>query len=90
MTRNEPLAYNAGVSAVLALALQCSKSIEPKLVEKPTRFNFAIGALTALADEGRALFVDVPGGPAPAPLAHARGPGRGGRRVVRHDTTGCS
>lgn len=76
MTRNEILAYNAGVSAVLALALRCSQTIEPKLTTKPTRYNFAIGALNALADEGHALLMAVPPGPSETdPLAHPHEPG---------------
>ena len=60
MTRDEAIAYNAGVHAVLALAVRSAAAIEPLLVNKPTRYNFAHGALLALADEGRALVKDVP------------------------------
>ncbi|WP_158811080.1 hypothetical protein [Beijerinckia sp. L45] len=60
MTRSEIDAFNAGVVAVLDLALRCSQSIELRMVEKPTRFNFASGALLALADEGRVLLMPVP------------------------------
>ena len=61
MTRDEIIAYNAGVHAVLVLAVRSAGAIEPLLVTKPTRYNFAHGALLALADEGRALIKDVPG-----------------------------
>ena len=61
MTRDETIAYNAGVHAVLALAVRAAGAIEPLVVTKPTRYNFAHGALLALADEGLALIKDVPG-----------------------------
>ncbi len=60
MTRDETIAYNAGVHAVLALAVQAAGAIESLLVTKPTRYNFAHGALLALAGEGLALVKDVP------------------------------
>ena len=61
MTREEIIAYNAGVRAALTLAVRAAGAIEPLLVTKPTRYNFAHGALLALADEGLALVKDVPG-----------------------------
>ena len=62
MTAAEIRAFNAGVAAVLALAQASADAVTAKLVEKPTRFNFAVGALASLADEGRALLIS----PAPA------------------------
>ncbi len=56
MTRDETIAYNAGVRAVLVHAAQAAAALEPLILTKPTRYNFAHGALLALADEGRALF----------------------------------
>ena len=61
MTRDEVIAYNAGVQAALALAVRAAGAIEPLLVTKPTRYNFAHGALLALAEEGLALLKEVPG-----------------------------
>jgi hypothetical protein len=60
MTRNEMLAHNAGVLAVLALAIRSAQALESRLTEKPTRFNFAIGALQALAGEGASLLLPIP------------------------------
>ena len=64
MTRDETIAFNAGVEAVLELSLRCASAIEPLVVTKPTRLNFAHGALLALAEEGRALLRHLgPDGP---------------------------
>ena len=60
MTRDETIAFNAGVRAVLVLAAKAAVAIEPKIVTKPTRYNFAHGAILALAEEGRALLQDMP------------------------------
>ena len=60
MTRSETMAFNAGVAAVLDLALASAEAIKPRLIEKPTRYNFAIGALQALAAEGQELLKQLP------------------------------
>lgn len=60
MTAAEIDAYNAGVAAVLDLAKATSAALVPRLAERPTRFNFAIGALDGLADVGRALLLPTP------------------------------
>ena len=57
MTAAEVRAYNAGVAAVIALARATSGRLALRLTEKPTRFNFAVGALDSLAEEGAALMV---------------------------------
>ncbi len=59
MTRRETEAFNHGVLAVLALAQASADAMTARLVEKPTRFNFAASALQALADEGRTLLLAV-------------------------------
>ena len=69
MTPREIVAYNAGVAAVLDLARATSAALAPRLVEMPTRFNFAMGALDGIAEEGRALLIPLPpsaGAAAPA------------------------
>ena len=60
MTRSETLAFNAGINAVLDLAARTAAAMGPRLIDKPTRFNFAVGALEALASEGRALLIELP------------------------------
>ncbi len=57
MTRNEAQAYNAGVRVVLDLARRSADALQAKLIERPTRYNFAIGALDGLAEEGAALLL---------------------------------
>ncbi len=57
MTRNEAQAYNAGIRAVLDLARRSADALEAKLIERPTRYNFAIGALHGLAEEGAVLLL---------------------------------
>ena len=59
MTRSERVAFNKGVATVIALADQAARVIEPKLIEKPTRYNFAHGALTAIVEEAPALMMPV-------------------------------
>ena len=60
MTRAEALAYNAGVHAVLDLAARSAAAVEPLIATKPTRLNFAHGALVALAVEGQVLLKNLP------------------------------
>ena len=60
MTRSEIIAYNAGVAGVLDLAKRSADALAPKVISKPTRYNFAIAALDAVAEEGRALLLPVP------------------------------
>lgn len=60
MTRSEITAYNAGIIAVLELALRSAQALEPRLIEKPTRYSFAIEALDALAEESAGLLLDMP------------------------------
>ncbi len=57
MTRNEAQAFNAGVCAVLDLARRSADALEAKLIERPTRYNFAVGALHGLAEEGVVLLL---------------------------------
>ena len=59
VTRREAEAFNAGVSAVLALARATSDRLALQLVDKPTRYNFAMGALDGLAEEGAQLLQSV-------------------------------
>ena len=60
MNNAEIAAYNAGVAAVLALAKRSADALAPKITQRPTRYNFAIAALDAVAEEGRALLFPVP------------------------------
>jgi len=53
----EIASYDAGVKAVLRLARLTSNAMLAELTLRPTRFNFAVAALSALADEGRALLI---------------------------------
>ena len=59
MTRSEQLAFNEGVATVIALAGQAARAMEPKLIEKPTRYNFAHAALMAIVEEAVALMMPV-------------------------------
>ena len=60
MNTREVDAYNAGVLAVLDLARSSAAAMTARLVEKPTRYNFAAGAFAGLAEEGRALLLPTP------------------------------
>ena len=60
MTRREAEAFNAGASAILALARATSDRLALQVVDKPTRYNFAMGAFDGLADEGATLLLPVP------------------------------
>lgn len=55
MTRAETIAHNDGVMAMIDLANAAAQALEERITEAPTRFNFAIGALRGVAEEGKAL-----------------------------------
>jgi hypothetical protein len=85
MTNTEIHAYNSGVLTVLALAERTAASMEARMVLKPTRYNFAVEALLALAEEGRSLL--KPDGldgvnAAPNPSTSPRGPKSHGYELV--------
>jgi hypothetical protein len=61
MTKGELLAFNAGVQAVLNLAHVTGLAMHCKTIERPTRYNFAAEALSALAEEGRVLLKPIDG-----------------------------
>jgi len=74
MTNSEITAFNSGVLTVLALAERTAASMEARMVLKPTRYNFAVEALLAMAEEGRSLLkpdgfdgVNAEPNPSPAP-----------------------
>lgn len=60
MTRSEIIAYNAGVAVVVALAGRCAQAMAERCIEKPTRYNFAVEALAAVAEEGAAMLLPMP------------------------------
>ena len=53
------MAFNKGVAAVIALAGRAARAMEPKLIEKPTRYNFAHAALMAIVEESAALLIPL-------------------------------
>ena len=59
MTRSEREAFNRGVATVIALADQSARAMELKLIEKPTRYNFAHAALMAIVEESAALIIPL-------------------------------
>ena len=59
MTRSEREAFNRGVATVIALADQSARAMELKLIEKPTRYNFAHAALMAIVEEAAALMIPL-------------------------------
>lgn len=59
----EIAAFNAGVAAVADLARRSAAAVEKSITRKPTRFNFAAEALSALADEAAQLLLQSPSGP---------------------------
>ena len=59
MTRAETAAFNQGVAAVIDLAERSAAVLQAKLVDKPTRYSFAIEALAAVADASLALMMPV-------------------------------
>jgi hypothetical protein len=62
MTRAEVVAFNAGVRTALDHARRIAQAIEAK-TRRPLAEGFAIEALQAFADEGRALLLPVPTDP---------------------------
>ena len=59
MTAREREAYNAGVSAMLALARATSDRLALQVVDKPTHYDFAIGTSDGLTEEGAHLLRPV-------------------------------
>ncbi len=57
MTRAEAAAFNQGVAAAVDLAERSAVALQAKLVDKPTRYSFAIEALKAVAEGSLALMV---------------------------------
>ena len=47
------------MATVIALAGQAAHAMEPKLIEKPTRYNFAHAALMAIVEESAALIIPL-------------------------------
>ncbi len=62
MTRAETLAFNAGVAAVLAIARQTADGIA-RTSRRRVHEDFAVAALSELAEAARALMLPVPGEP---------------------------
>jgi hypothetical protein len=81
MTRAEILAFNAGLAALAAVSAASADALRVRLVEKPTRYTFAIEALEGIVEAAADLMLPLPpdgadpaaGGaplpPAPAPIA---------------------
>ncbi len=59
MTRAETLAFNAGVEAVLAIARRTAEGIA-RTSRRRVHEDFAVAALSELADAARALLVPIP------------------------------
>ena len=59
MTRAETLAFNAGVEAVLAIARRAAEGIS-RTSKRPVHEDFAVAALSELAEGARALLRNVP------------------------------
>ena len=62
MTRAEAIAYNRGVEAVLAIARRTADGIA-KTSRRRVHEDFAVAALSELAEAARALLVAVPPDP---------------------------
>ena len=50
MTRAEIIAYNAGLATAIALATASAAALRLRLSERPTRFNYAVGALEGFVE----------------------------------------
>ena len=74
MTAAEVIAFNAGVTAVLTLAKRAADGLAPKVIHKPTRYNFALEALAALAEEGRGLLITPPPADSAPAVSRPSGP----------------
>ena len=59
MTRAETLAFNAGVEAVLAIARRTADGIA-RTSRRRVHEDFAVAALSELAEAARALLMSVP------------------------------
>ena len=59
MTRTEILSYNDGVQTALDHARRIAEVLQTR-TKRPLAVGFAIGALTAFADEGRGMLLPVP------------------------------
>jgi hypothetical protein len=59
MTRAETLAFNAGVEAVLAIARRTADGIA-RTSRRRVHEDFAVAALSELAESARALLLPVP------------------------------
>lgn len=62
MTRTEILAFNAGVDAVLSIARRTSEGIA-RTSKRRVHEDFAVAALSELAEAARALLLPVPPDP---------------------------
>lgn len=73
MSRAEIAAFNAGVTTALDHARRIARAIEARTL-RPLAEGFAVEALAAFAEEGRALLLPVPDDPDPsAPAASLSG-----------------
>lgn len=59
MTRAEAIAFNSGLLTAATLAQAAAEALKARVVEKPTRYPFAIEALSAVAAEAVALMHPV-------------------------------
>ena len=55
MTKGEIAAFNLGVQTMIDLATASAEALKERLAERPTRYNFSIGALEGLAEAGSNL-----------------------------------
>ena len=70
MTTTEAKAYRTGIQAMIDLATAAAEALKSRITEKPTRFNFAIAALEALADEGALMMTQAEAAEPSEPAAH--------------------
>ena len=60
MTRAEIVAFNRGLAAIANVAAASAAVLRARLVEAPTRFNFAIGALEGIIGAAADLTLPLP------------------------------
>lgn len=60
--------WNAGLSAFCAVARASAARLQDRIIERPTRFSYAIEALAAIAEAGEAMMIPPP---EPEPAADA-------------------
>lgn len=62
MNRSQPLAFNAGVASIVAVARALAEDIRAKLAEDPERFAAAISALEVITESETRVMMPIPPG----------------------------